>query len=496
MHRRFLSPTALLLGLTLVALAARVAFLVEFDNVFSHEGESYSKINLVRTWLANGKPYPDINFGPLHTWLIYALVTLFGGWIWPVRVFGVVAATATVPLVFGLVKNRFDERTAWVATILFAFFPTHLRASPTGLAEVPYLLAFVAGLLAFFVAEKDRRRARWGAAALAAALLAAAGMLRFEAWLFFPVLCLLMWRRSFRLAAFFGALSAIFPLVHMGMSWKTTGNPLSFAQTSALSFLQYMPELPLRDKALGWMQSFGIGMGYVAGVLAVVGVVVALARRQRWELAALIGFPLAVMQYKALTNTMDPSLERYIVSLATLLFAYAAYALVALADRVGRRRPSWRNLALIVAATLAVWQFAWAWRQAEANQYDVDIRRVVEWLKTQTGPDDRVLPDQRFHPFLQIESGLPLTSFVDLRWAADRKSLDENAFADMIATAPPTIVILDYFLDGVDLVNSNLDVFSVPRDAAEAEDRGLHFRRVFADGNFVVFRTRPSEVAP
>lgn len=496
MHRRISRQTALLLGVTLLALALRVAFLLAFDNVFSHEGESYSKINLVRTWVANGMPYPDINFGPLHTWLIYALVSLFGGWIWPVRIFGVLAATATVPLFFLLVKNRFDERTAWPATLLFAVFPTHLRASATGLAEVPYLLLFVAGLLALFAAEKDRRFNRWGLVVLAAAAITGAGMLRFEAWLFLPVLCLLLWRRSFAQAAVFGALAAIFPLVHMLMAWKITGHPTSFAQTSALSFLQYMPDLPFRDKALGWAQSFGIGMAYVAGVLALAGVVVAVVRRQRWELAALFAVPFAVVQYKALTDTMDPSLERYVMSLATLLLAYAGYALAVFGERLGRRRASWRQLALVAAAIIASWQFVWAWQMAQANQYDDDIRHVVAWLKSNAGPDDRVLPDQRFHPYLQIESGVPLSHFAELRWSADRKSLDENAFAEMIATAPPTIVILDYFLAGVDLVNSNLDVFAVPRGADEIDNRGLRFRRVLADGNFVVFRTTPAGQTP
>jgi len=156
----------------------------------------------------------------------------------------------------------------------------------------------------------------------------------------------------------------------------------------------------------------------------------------------------------------------------------------------------WRQASLVVAILLASWQFAWGWVQADKNQYDDDIRHVVEWLHDHSDAADRVLLDQRFHPYAQIESRLPLAQFVDLRWSPDRKQLDEKAFTELISKRPPTIVVLDYFLIGTDMVNSNLDVFRVSRGAEETTSRGLRFRKAFAEGDFVIYRTSPAEASP
>lgn len=486
--------TYFLWAITILAVVSRLVFLLFFDNVFSHEGESYSKINLVQTWIFHGRPYPDVNFGPLHTWLIYLLVSIFHDWIWPVRIFGLLAGSLTVPLFYVLAKEEFGPQTARLAALLFLSFPVHLRASPTGLAEVPYLLFFVAGLICFFRAAIRRKRP-WLWLVLAAAGITGAGMLRFEAWLFLPVLCLLMWRRKFSMAVVFGALCAVFPLVHMYICYKTTGDPTNFAKTSALSFLQYMPELPMREKAVGWFVSFWRGMGPPAAILSVVGIIYALVNGRKWTFAVLAMFPLAIVQYKAMTNTMDPSLERYIVSMATLAFPYAALVLDKTGVWLDHRRKGWGMLVMIVVVAIMVFQFGWGWNHAAQNKYPGDIKAMVNWLKQNAGEDDHVLPDQRFHPYVQLESRLPYDSFVNLEWTADRKQLNENSYTRLLRQSPPTIVILDYLLaeDPDNMVNSNLDVFHIAKGRPQAQMRGLDFSLAFEQGNFVIYRTTKTD---
>jgi len=574
MRRIEMTPRRIFYALFFLALALRVVFLLAFDNVFTHEGESYSKINLVQTWLQQGKPYPDPNFGPLHYWLIYLLFQVCGpalGWIWPVRLFALLLGALTVPLFYLLVAEAFDRRTAWAAAVLFACYPSHLRASPTGLAETPYLFFFTAGLLGFWLALKHRRGEKWFYLCLGALGIAAAGMLRFEAWLFLPVLCLLMLKRGWAMALLFGALSAIFPLWHMAMCCRIAGGecwhnqcradaagacalyvegaPLpekagecflngegecafqpqsayqnerqqptvgsffrksgcclrrgyftSFAHTSATSFLQYMPNLPLKEKALGWFRSTGIGLGIPVALLALGGLILALRRRQKLAFAALFLAPALIMQYKALTNTMDPSLERYTMSLGMLLTPYAALVLLAVGDRLARG--GFRHAATAALAALVVFNFAWAWCFATINRYDPDIRHTVRWLKENARPTDRVLPDQRFHPYVQLESGLPLSSFVSLEWSADRKSLNREAFDRLMTKTPPTVIVLDYFHleeEGENMVNSNLDVF---RNIGQGQERftvpayGLRYERALADGHFVVYRLAAGENSP
>ncbi|NLH50312.1 MAG: glycosyltransferase family 39 protein [Myxococcales bacterium] len=481
----------LLFGL---ALAARYVFFRYFGNEFSHEGESYSKINLVRVWLDQGKPYPDPNFGPLHTWLIYLLVRIGGDWILPVRVFGLLVGSLTVPIYYFFLRAATDERTAILAALLFALFPTHLRASPTGLAEVPYLFFFVGGLWMYFLAWNRRDRRTWVYFSLAALGWTAAGMLRFEAWLYYPVLCLaLLGRRRIGEAFGFGAMLAVFPLIHMGISWHDFGNPTNFAATSASSFLQYMPDMPWADKAFGWFYSLELGMGWPAAILAAAGLVSALIRRRFLLPAALLIFPLALLEYKAISNTLDPSLERYIVGLAALLYAFAGFALSSFGEHLQRIRTPLRHAVTVALAAILVFQVVHAWNEAVENRYPADVRQVVDWLRRYTGPADRVLPDQRFHPYVELESRLPIGAFVNLQWRPDRKALDPQAFALLLAETPPTIVIFDYLLADTPYVNSNLDVFPVPRDAPEYEQYGLRLTKVFAAGDFVIYRSTKKE---
>jgi hypothetical protein len=426
--------------------------------------------------------------------MIYGLYLIFGSWVWPVRVLHLLLGVATVPLFYLLAREEFGANIASAAGVLFAAFPVHLRASPTGLTEVPYLFFFVLGLYAFF-RFVNRRRVGSGWLFVSAAAVTAAGMLRFEAWLFLPVLCVLMLRRKPAWAIVYGALCALFPLFHMYMTWRVTGQPTSFAKTSAQSFLQYMPALPMFEKATGWFISFWSGMGPPAVLLTVVGIVLALARRTMWSFAALLLFPLAIMQYKAMTNTMDPSLERYIISLATLAYPYAALPLVRAGDWLRRRGGGWRPAVVVMLAAMTAVQVVMAWRQAEAAQMPSDVQAVVKFLRGHVTRQDRVLPDQRFHPYVELESGLPLASFVSLEWTADRKALNQDSFQHLLKDTP---MILDYYLadDPENLVNSNLDVFKIPKRAQEADAFGFHFARVFAEGDFVIYRLSRAEAKP
>ena len=480
-----------LVGITLFALALHIVFLLAFDNVFSLEGESYSKINLVQAWIAEGKGYPDVNFGPLHTWIIYLLHLIFSQWIWPIRIFGVICGTLSVPLFYLLVREEFGHRAAVFSSLMFAVFPLRLRATPTGLTEVPYLLFFLAGLYAF-VLVKNAPHPRWGALVGTAAGLTLAGMLRFEAWLYLPILCLILVRRRFWMAVVFGLLCAIFPLVHMSFCYRATGAPFSFFQTAASAAMQYMPMLPMGEKASGLVLSFWNGMGPPAAVLAVLGILLSLNHSRYWTFFALLFFPLALLQYKAMTNTFDPSLERYFIGMAALAYPYAALALIRIGTWAVRRRETVSSVPIIAVILIMFVQTELAWGQALDNSLPDDVRAMVQWLKKNATPADRILPDQRLHPYVLLESGLPYKSFLNLEWISNPRVLNEKAYDRMLAQSPPTMMIFDYSLaeDPDNMVRSNLDVFKIRFAAPEADLRGLHFQRIYLHGNFVIYRTR------
>ncbi|MCZ7583725.1 MAG: glycosyltransferase family 39 protein [Deltaproteobacteria bacterium] len=397
---------------TAAGFGLRLYFLAAYENIFSWEAEDYSKINLVLTWMQNGMPYPDPNFGPLHTWLIYLLTRPFEDMVLPVRIFSLVTGAATLP-VFYLVARRLGAGAAATATMLFAFFPVHVRAGATSLAEAPYTLAFFGGLALFF-AHDAKRQASFAYLAGSAACLTAAAMLRFEAWLFYPLLCLLALRRGVVRAVGYGALLAVFPAWHMFYCWKTTGNPLAFGQTSASSFLLYLPQMPLSYRASAWLVAFWHALSPPLFVLCWLGLVWAAFARKGGMLVALFLFPYAFLSYRTLRGMIDPALLRCSVVLAGLLIPLAGGALWN-AMRVLLRRERAAQIGTgVVTAAMAVFMTTWAVAQAEENRLPKDVKELARFLREETRPDDRIILDKRFHPYLVVESRHDPDAFASL----------------------------------------------------------------------------------
>jgi 4-amino-4-deoxy-L-arabinose transferase-like glycosyltransferase len=479
-----------LAGIVAFALTVRIVFVAVFDNIYSHEAEAYSKLNLVTTWIDAGMPYPDVNFGPLHTWLIYLLTLPFDSPVLPVRIFSISCGVLAIIPYALLVRMFFEDRVALSTALLFSLCPVHLRGSVTTLALAPYVLFVGIGLYYYF-RYKTNRRPHFYWLAIAALFLNMAGMLRFEAWLLLPLLCIFLIRKNFFHAVLFGAMNLAFPLVHMWKCYTQTGNPMAFAVTSATSFLQYMPMMPLSYKLTGWFVSFAGGITAITAACAGLGLLVAVFARKGFHFAMLFIFVLAIMQYKTLTNTIDPSLTRYTAGMSLLLLPFASLLLWTVAQRFFRRGLGTTILGICLVAILALQMLLFSTLQSIKQTIPDDIKQTVAFLRENVKPTDRVLADSRFHPYFMVESRLQNRQFLSLRFSADRKHLDEPYLAEMIQTRPPTFAVLDYQLLDIEQVNSNLDAFDVPQNATTATSNGLKFDRLAAFGDFVIFAVAP-----
>lgn len=485
----------ILVLLVIFALVLRLIFMLAFDNIYSHESESYSKIALVSAWIDAGMPYPDINFGPLHTWIIYGLTAPFENKVVPVRLFSLLCGFLVLIPYALTVRNLFDEKIALVSTALFAALPVHLRGSATSLALAPYILFMFTGIY-FHFRYLTSRRAKFSWLILAALFINLAGALRFEAWLFLPLLCIFLIRKNFFHAVAFGAMNLAFPVLHMFMCFKQTGNPFQFAKTSSTSFLQYMPTMPLSYKLTGWFVSFGISMTVALAVLAALGLLYGAFTRRGFYFGALLLFNFGIFQYKTLTNTIDPSLTRYTTSMDLLLLPFAAMIIWAIANRIFRRGTRATTGAWVLSAFLVAQMIFFASWQAKAESFPQDVKDTVAFIKENAGPDDVILPDSRFHPYVMVESGLAYSQFVSLKFSQDRMNLDTEDLETLMATNPPTMVVLDYFLEGVDQVNSNLDAFKLPKSTKQTTSWGLVFTRLTIFGDFAVFKAEPVAALP
>ena len=284
-------------------------------------------------------------------------------------------------LVYRLGELWFDRAIGVVAALIVLTRPGYLSDGLHAYVDLPYLALVLAAL----VLETRRPRAGWPVLAL----LAVAGLLRPEAWLFSAAyLAYLLLERDpqggalalrrrpgidGRILAGLVALAAASPILWALFDLTTAGDPLySFTgtrdtvealerKTGPIDLVLYGPRR--LAEVLKWPGALGAAMG-VALCLAF------LPRRSRIGLTAVV---LALSAFALLATAGLAIIPRYTMLAATLLAVFCAAALLGWRlvgpDHPWRRR--WQLLAALTAVGFAVWI---------PNQHDelADMRTALE----------------------------------------------------------------------------------------------------------------------
>jgi len=320
---------------------------------------------------------------------IAAILASFLWLIWGVYRLGQIAFT---PLVGGiaaaLVLTRFD----------FGFLAAR------GYIDIPYMAIVV------WAAVVEARRPRRGVPVLL--LLAAAGMLRPEAW----VLAGLYWlwlfpKATWRSRAGYAALAALGPLVWTLTDWIVTGDPLfSLLYTSGsaedLGRQRTLSELPTAiPDFLTLIVKLPIMVAAVAGLALAL---VLAPRRTAMPLALLLS---GIGTFVLIAIAGASVIERYLAIAAVALLVFAAVFLggFTLLER-GRLRTAW----MVGSAAVVIFGVIFTATQVRLDYFDSelafrgaaheDLVRVLESPEVQAGlrcgpltvPNHKLVPDSRW----------------------------------------------------------------------------------------------------
>ena len=458
-----------------VALAARIPALLLATE---HYGDAPVRVEIAERWLLAPHLWhgfaETFQFGPLHLTALAGALKLWPARHWSPQVLSLACGLLSVWLLYRIAHETVGPQAALVAALGLALAPLHIQASTTAASETPFL-ALLLGCVALLLEDR---------VVAPALLLAAAGMVRYDGWLYVPLCAaLVLWRKK-RVAdaLLFCALAALPIPFWLWVNARWTGDPLAPLHHIDRDH-RYLADMglrwfgPLRYRLYSlvyWPWAVLVWCTPIVGGLAVAGALRAIWRRERgFELALVAWIPAAFLTFRAAVLTDFRPLARFALVAAALSLPFA-WGMIASLPRLTRAAIAGAAAALLVATPVALAAMSygrnggmaeWARPVSPVSSVPPGIAQAVRWLRANAGPTDVVLLDSAWHYLdipLAFASDLPESQLARYRW-------DDHA-ARLVRT-PATIAVLLY--------QGTLRHDAAARDASETSDRfeyrGLQF---------------------
>ena len=456
---RFGLPTALALG-----LAARLpALLLGVE----HYGDAPVRVELAERWALSPHLWRGFSeayqFGPLHLSLIGIALKLFPLRDWTPRLVSLACGLLGIWLLWRIAARAAGPAAALVAGCVLALSPLHIQASTSSASEAVFLALFLAALDLLMVARESDRAARSRLVACAL-FLGAAGLVRYDGWLYVPLFCgllLLDWRagrRAFFEVVWFGALATLPAALWLWQNQRYGGAlaPIRFIDKDHLELaamgLRWYGPIGYRLFCLGyWPVAVLILASPLAGALAIAGAARALWTRARgWELAALGWIPAAYLTFRGAVLADFRPLLRFALVSATLSLPFVWSMIVSIRSRFGPRIATatlWLAALFLLATPLGLAAASydrngnlaeWARPLSPISSVPPGIAQAARYLRDHAGPRDVVLLDGVWDYLdipLAFESGLPEAQL-------DRRAWDN--FEERLIQTPPTMAVVLY----------------------------------------------------
>jgi len=409
---------------------------------YEHYGDAPVRIELAEQWARAPHLWHGFvetyQYGPLHLTLLGLLGRLLGDRVIGARLLSLGCGLLSVGLLWLIARRERGEDAAMWAALGLALSPLHIQASTTGASEAVFLALFLLALLRLLEDRVIR----------AAILLGAAGLVRYDGWLFVPLFAaLLLYRRRdpYR-AAGFCALAAAPALAWMWINARYAGDalaPLRYIDRDhralAQMMLSWFGQLRWRLYGLAYFPvAVCVVVTPVLGIFALRGVARALWRREPgWDLAALAWIPAAYFTFRTVVLADFRPMARY---------AMVAAAISLLFVEVGRFRRL--AMAVLIATPLALFALSWnrngalaEWARplSPVSSLPPGIAQAAEWLRHDARPDDVVLLDSVWDYLdipLAFAAGLPDEQWIRASWTDD--------FEQRLSRHRPTLAVLLY----------------------------------------------------
>lgn len=404
---------------------------------------------VVRSWLAHAwleQPHligassqGCLQYGPLHLVLVALVEWLTGSEHLAGRLLSLLVGTLSAWPLFALARRLFSDRAAWWSVVVFSLWPLHIQASTTAASEALSGLFVLVAVAAVARALDTGEREVLFAGALSLTVGAA---VRYDVWLWVPLLALVVWwrGRSFGRAFVFGAIAASFPVAWLLAHLVDTGDLLfpirvidDYHREWFRSEAALWGDREYRLLVLGfWPLTAAVTFTPIVTIIGGVALVRARSGSARW-LMLLVLVPTALLSLRGAVLESFVPLSRFTMKELSLFVVFIGAGLAGLESR--SRWAAWAGVPMLLTwvplvevAARTPWRWANSFRAVSALSLNGDDLRVVaKELRTRAAAADIVAVDVDPRGFddiqLAFESGLPF------RQVARRRAPSFEAFA-------------------------------------------------------------------
>ncbi|MCX5701645.1 MAG: glycosyltransferase family 39 protein [Candidatus Omnitrophica bacterium] len=312
--------------LVVLACAVRALVIFNFDN---KPGDSVAHVENAISILENHRSlHFDANVSVLYRYFLAAILYLWNNPLFSPRIFtALFGAFLIVPFYF-LIKMLFNERIAFYANLVLVFYPLHALQSGNTTSDVVFYFFFFSSLYYFFKFKHVKKRL--SILILSAILFNIAALLRFESWLFIPLLSFLLFRDSKKYATIFFFSSIVCPCLWLYLCYSITKDPFySFVTAYKAAHAEILVRIPHNKQILGWLNVLYKNIGYNIVLCGLCGMVFAFFKKRSLHLALFFLLLFLLYTLNSLLSRMWYN-ERYSIILGLLILPYSVLFIEAL----------------------------------------------------------------------------------------------------------------------------------------------------------------------
>ncbi|MCK4736668.1 MAG: glycosyltransferase family 39 protein [Methanophagales archaeon] len=395
-------------------LLLRLTFFIFSDNF---EPDGALRIMIALNWLKTPHLIIAGMWGPLHTYLIAFSIVVWNDPILSPQLVSLILGSLTVFPFFFLLKLLFNRNIALFSTLIFSVYTLQIRYSVLSLSEVPFTFFLFLSLCFFFKFKRDENK-KYCFLAFACISLNLACMLRYEGWIFIPLLTLFLLKEKKTHLLFFFVISMIFPAFWMIGNYYINADPLysvHFAHTYQVVIAGYNEGYTLYTalyRLIAWPRILTLTLTPIVAIFAFCGLIYSLVKREYMDLLFIFSVLYIIFTIQCITGSMILN-PRYTIMLGMFLIPYSVLGLERISNLFNRNKKLQKAVTIIFVLSLIISPLI----ISSASPYlsplptaPPDAKKISVWLKENVKTEEKVIFDhyQWNQPYIALYSGLNL----------------------------------------------------------------------------------------